>query len=137
MYIPIFKTVINGELAAAVSSLQVAAHFGKKHSHIMRDIRDILKSDEDRFGRLNFQPSSYLSEQNKEMPMYVMNKAGFALLVRKYTEPETIQMKERYMARFNEVEESIFGQRTLSALELLLPTFTIWDMQERKNVNDK
>ncbi|WP_431640059.1 hypothetical protein WCP94_001004 [Bilophila wadsworthia] len=37
----------------------------------MRDIRQLLESDEDGFGTLNFEVSSYLSEQNKEMPMYV------------------------------------------------------------------
>ena len=46
-------------------------HFGKNHKHVLRHIRQLLESDEDGFGTLNFEVSSYLSEQNKEMPMYV------------------------------------------------------------------
>ena len=59
---------INGKDVPAVTSLQVAEHFGKEHRNVLADIRKILDTDEDGFGALNFQLSSYLSEQNKEMP---------------------------------------------------------------------
>lgn len=75
--IAIRNIFIGGKEVPAVTSLQVAESFGKQHRNILRDIRDILDNDEDRFGALNFQLSSYLSEQNKEMPMYVMSKDGF------------------------------------------------------------
>ena len=60
---------INGKDVPAVTSLRVAAAFGKEHFNVMRDIRAILDADDkDEFGAFNFEASSYLSEQNKEMP---------------------------------------------------------------------
>ena len=33
-------------------------------------------------GRLNFKQSSYINEQNKEQPMYDMDRQGFSMLVK-------------------------------------------------------
>ena len=82
---------INGKEVLAVTSLQVAESFGKNHRDVLRDIRQLLEPDEDGFGERNFALSSYLSEQNKELPMYVMSKDGFVLLVMGYTGPEAIR----------------------------------------------
>lgn len=98
---------INGKEIPAVTSLQVAEHFGKEHRNVLAAIRKILDTDEDGFGALNFQLSSYLSEQNKEMPMYVMSKDGFVLLVMGYTGAEAMRMKKAYIARFNEMEKAL------------------------------
>nr|DAT64540.1 MAG TPA: regulatory protein [Caudoviricetes sp.] len=108
---------INGKEVLAVTSLQVAKHFEKEHKHVLRDIRIILEADEDGFSESNFGLSSYLTEQNKEMPMYVMSKDGFVLLVMGYTGPEAMRMKKAYIARFNEMEEQ------LRAASPLLPNF--------------
>ena len=108
---------INGKEVLAVTSLQVAEHFGKEHKHVLRDIRIILEADEDGFSESNFGLSSYLTEQNKEMPMYVMSKDGFVLLVMGYTGPEAMRMKKAYIARFKEMEEQ------LRAASPLLPNF--------------
>ena len=101
---------INGKEVPAVTSLQVAEHFGKEHKHVLRDIRIILEADEDGFGESNFGLSSYLTEQNKEMPMYVMSKDGFVLLVMGYTGPEAMRMKKAYIARFNDMERKLAGR---------------------------
>ena len=90
-----------------MTSLQVAESFEKEHRNVLADIRKILDTDEDGFGALNFQRSSYLSEQNKEMPMYVMSKDGFVLLVMGYTGAEAMRMKKSYIARFNEMEKAL------------------------------
>ena len=95
----------------------MAKHFEKEHKHVLRDIRIILEADEDGFSESNFGLSSYLTEQNKEMPMYVMSKDGFVLLVMGYTGPEAMRMKKAYIARFNEMEEQ------LRAASPLLPNF--------------
>ena len=117
MNIEIALNNINGKDVPAVTSLQVAEAFGKEHKHVLRDIRIILEADEDGFSESNFGLSSYLTEQNKEMPMYVMSKDGFVLLVMGYTGPEAMRMKKAYIARFNEMEEQL---RTTSPL---LPNF--------------
>lgn len=93
----------------AVTSLQVANAFGKEHKHVLRDIRAILDQDEDGFGRSNFGQSSYLNDQGREMPMYVMGKDGFILLVMGYTGPDAMAVKKAYIARFNEMEERLRG----------------------------
>lgn len=110
---------INGKDVPAVTSLQVAEHFGKEHRNVLADIRKILDTDEDGFGALNFQLSSYLSEQNKEMPMYIMSKDGFVLLVMGYTGTEAMGMKKAYIARFNEMEKALQANAPTSLPEAL------------------
>ena len=119
---------INGKEVLAVTSLQVAKHFEKEHKHVLRDIRIILEADEDGFSESNFGLSSYLTEQNKEMPMYVMSKDGFVLLVMGYTGPEAMRMKKAYIARFNEMEEQ------LRAASPLLPNFRDPSRQPRRGL---
>ncbi|WP_337430875.1 Rha family transcriptional regulator [Bilophila sp.] len=119
MNIEIALKIINGKEIPAVTSLQVAEHFGKEHRNVLADIRKILDTDEDGFGALNFQRSSYLSEQNKEMPMYVMSKDGFVLLVMGYTGAEAMRMKKSYIARFNEMEKALQANAPTSLPEAL------------------
>ena len=101
--------------------MQVAESFEKEHRNVLADIRKILDTDEDGFGALNFQRSSYLSEQNKEMPMYVMSKDGFVLLVMGYTGAEAMRMKKSYIARFNEMEKALQANAPTSDGFTLLP----------------
>lgn len=98
---------INEKEIPAITSLQVALAFGKEHKNVLRDIREIVENDNDEFARLNFERSSYLSEQNKELPMYAMSKDGFVLLVMGYTGSEAMRLKKAYIARFNEMEEEL------------------------------
>lgn len=100
-----------------MTSLQVAEAFGKRHDNVLADIRKIIEADDDGFALLNFQECSYTNENNREMPMYVMSKDGFVLLVMGYTGAEAMRMKKAYIARFNEMEEQL---RTTSPL---LPNF--------------
>ena len=48
---------INGKRVPAVTSLQVAEAFGKEHKHVVRDIRNLLESDD--FTETNFGLSEY------------------------------------------------------------------------------
>lgn len=117
MNIEIALKIISGKEIPAVTSLQVAEAFGKRHDNVLADIRKIIEADDDGFALLNFQECSYTNENNREMPMYVMSKDGFVLLVMGYTGPEAMRMKKAYIARFNEMEEQL---RTTSPL---LPNF--------------
>lgn len=58
MSIEIALKSINGKDVPAVTSLQVVEHFGKNHKDVLRDIRQLLESDEDGFGERNFALSS-------------------------------------------------------------------------------
>lgn len=71
---------VGGKEVPAVTSLQIAKSFGKEHFNVLRDIETILLQVPENFRKLNFEVSEYLSEQKKEMPMYVMSKDGFGEL---------------------------------------------------------
>ena len=54
-----------------MTSVQLAELTGKKHQHVMRDIRSLI--DQQAIGSSNFGLSSYDSEQNKKGPMYTVD----------------------------------------------------------------
>lgn len=87
------------------NSLLVAEKFGKEHNKVIRDIQNLSCSDE--FRAANFGVSSYISLQNKELPMYVMTKDGFSFLVMGYTGVKAGMFKEEYIKAFNKMEETI------------------------------
>jgi Rha family phage regulatory protein len=60
------------------SFLKVAEVFGKEHKNVLRDIETLSCSEE--FRESNFGLSSYVSSQNKTLPMYQMTKDGFSFL---------------------------------------------------------
>ncbi len=95
---------------ARVDSRDVAKAFEKEHKNVLADIRKITEPksglSED-FGRLNFQPSSYLNEQNKKQPCYAMTRDGFTLLAMGFTGPKAMQFKEAYINRFDKMESFI------------------------------
>lgn len=81
------------------TSLIIAEVFGKNHKNVLRDIESISCSPE--FGKLNFEPSSYTTSQNKELPMYEITKDGFSFLVMGYTGEKAAEFKETFILEFN------------------------------------
>ena len=101
------------------TSLKVAETFGKAHDKVMRDIEKLSCSEE--FRAANFVDSSYLSQQNKELPMRVMTKDGFTFLVMGYTGKKAGQFREAYIAAFNAMEKALKEQvKPKSHLEILV-----------------
>jgi anti-repressor protein len=100
------ELVFKGESNQVLTnSLLVAEKFGKDHKRVLQDIRDLKCSNQ--FRQHNFVLSSYCNEQNRELPMYVMNKDGFTLLVMGYTGETAMKFKEDYIDAFNKMEETI------------------------------
>lgn len=93
---------INGKQVPAVTSLQVAEAFGKEHLHVLRDIRNILESDD--FTESNFGLSEYTDSTGRTLPMYIMSRDGFVLLGMGFTGAKARAMKISYIVRFNEME---------------------------------
>lgn len=87
-----------------VSSKQVADHFGKIHRNVMRDIKSLIESAGSEFGSDNFEQSSYISLQNKQLPCYMMTRDGFSLLAMGFTGKPAILWKVKYIQAFNEME---------------------------------
>lgn len=112
--------VQNGQIV--VSSLQIAEHFGKQHKDILETIREILKAENSalRF----FKETTYKTEgNNKNYPMFLMNRDGFTLLAMGFTGKKALEWKLKYIQAFNRMEEQI--------KTLLAPSYQITDPIER------
>lgn len=94
---------------ALITSLKVVELFGKRHDNVLRDIEQLDCSDN--FRLLNFEVSSYKSEQNKKLPCYNMTRDGFIFLVMGYTGRKAAIIKEAYIHRFNDMEQFISTYR--------------------------
>lgn len=92
------------------TSRDVAERFEKDHFHVLRAIENIECSQE--FRASNFAGSSYVSKQNKSMPMVEMTRDGFSFLVMGFTGKEAAVWKEKYIAAFNWLEEQFRGPAT-------------------------
>ena len=107
--------IINGK--PVTTSLKVAEFFGKRHDHVLRDIKNILETVQ-HFAAPNFGVSEYKDSTGRFLTMYVMDKDAFTLLVMGYTGSEAMQFKLAYIARFNEMEDYLRNQH------LALPDFS-------------
>ena len=97
--------VHNNNGVLVTTSRNVAAVFEKEHKNVLADIRNIIASNPDKeFGRLNFQQSSYINEQNKEQPEFLLTRDGTMLLIMGYTGEKALALKTAYIKRFNEME---------------------------------
>jgi len=83
-----------------MTSIQIADLIGKQHPHIMRDIRDELEKLEAGGvnGESKFGLSSYTTDQNKELPCYILTREGILQLAARYdavTRAKLIEMAMR------------------------------------------
>ena len=105
---------INGREVLAVTSIQVAEHFGKEHFHVMRDIKNTVDKCSESFNASNFGLVEYTDAKGEKRPMYVLSKDGFMMVTMGYTTPEAMRIKEFYISRFNEMEQELV-KKTASA----------------------
>lgn len=96
---------IGGESHITTTSLQVAQHFGKRHNDVLRAIRNMECSDQ--FRLRNFAQSSYLNEQGKTQPFYLMTHNGFGFVVMGFTGKEAARWKETYLDTFTRMQEAL------------------------------
>jgi len=97
---------------ATTTSLVVAEYFGKRHTHVIDSISNLV-ADLGSEGQPNFRLSSYVTEQNKTQPMYEMNRDGFSLLVMSFSGKKALDWKVRFLKAFNQMEESLSGGQSL------------------------
>ncbi len=107
-----FDLVFENDGQAATDSLIISEAFNKRHDRVLQDIRTLGCSDA--FRLHNFVESSYVNNQNKEMPCYVMTRKGFTLLAMGYTGPEAMKFKEKYIDQFDKMEEYIRKEGAVS-----------------------
>lgn len=99
---------INKEEVTVVTSLDIAETFEKRHADVLRDVERLECSDD--FRERNFALSSYKSLQNKTLPMYLITRDGFTLLVMGYTGERAMRFKESYIRQFNAMEKALIGK---------------------------
>ena len=107
MNIEITLSQINGNEIPAVTSLQLAEHFGKNHKDVLRDIRVTIEKCSSNFIERNFALNGYSDSIGRKLPMYLLSKDGFMMVAMGYITPEAMSLKETYIARFNEMEERL------------------------------
>lgn len=100
------------QLSQTITSNEVADMIGKEHSKLIRDIRTYIGYlGEAKIGSSEFFiESTYKSEQNKDLPNYLLTKQGCELVSNKLTGAKGIQFTAKYVSRFNQMEENIKQQ---------------------------
>ena len=112
------ELVFMGESGQAITnSLLVAKKFGKEHKHVLESIRKLMTAENSAVLQM-FEESTYLNEQNKEQPMYLMNRDGFTLLAMGFTGVKAMEFKIDYINAFNKMESKI--KKSI----VVLPDFT-------------
>lgn len=92
---------------AMTNSLLVAEKFGKNHRDVLESIRAILMTAENSALLSMFVESTYYSSQNKELPMYVINRDGFTLLVMGFNGKDALNFKLDFLNAFNKMESML------------------------------
>ncbi len=109
-----------------MTSLEVAEITGKRHDHVMRDIREELESikTEGLEGQLIFGESSYKNSQNKTQPMYTMGREGAMQIATRYS----AGIRRKLILKLDELEnKKSLPSNYLEALESLV-------LSERKRI---
>lgn len=90
-----------------VDSRFVAEAFDKRHDAVLRDIKNILDTEDETvkdFTAHNFVGCSYKGGNGKILPCYGMTKEGFSMLVFGWTGDKAMRFKVAYINRFKEME---------------------------------
>ncbi|EHZ4885964.1 Rha family transcriptional regulator [Campylobacter lari] len=101
------------------TSLDIAKVFGKRHNHLLRDIRNILNelreigasNEVSNFGEI-VQISKTTNPKNgklvnRKMPMYNLTRDAFTLLAMGFTGKKALQFKIAFINAFNQMEQII------------------------------
>ena len=85
------------------SSLQIAERFGKKHSAVLKDIRNLDCSK--KFHKLNFKETQLTVDlgngKTRKTTAFMMTRDGFLYLIMGYSDPEAIKIKIAFVQEYN------------------------------------
>lgn len=105
---------VNDRQIPAITSLQVAEIFGKRHDHVLRDIEQILTQVPEIFIKPNFGVVEYPVRRGFGTEMvkaYLLSKDGFIMLTMGYIGEKAMKFKVAYITRFNEMEAELAQRR--------------------------
>lgn len=95
---------IEGDKAFA-DSLSISIIFNKRHSDVLRDIKNLDCSES--FTERNFALSEYKDATGRFLRKYNLTKDGFSFLVFGYKGTTAAEFKERLIEKFNEMEQAL------------------------------
>ena len=101
---PIHISFLDGKVPA-VSSIDVARHFSKKHQHVLRDIKNLIQIVPISFNESNFGRVDYVDAKGEKRPAYLLTREAFSLLVMGFTGRAAIRWKLAYIEAFNALEK--------------------------------
>ena len=115
------------------TSLLVAETFEKEHRNVLKSIRKLMSATNVAVAQM-FDETTYVNEQGKEQPMFVMNRDGFTLLAMGFSGEKALEFKVKYINAFNKMEAELKSQQTkqLSAAESLLQSVQLLVAHERQ-----
>ncbi len=87
-------------------SRDIAMHFGKQHKNVLRDIDKALE-ELGEFGRLNFEPISFVDQMNRRQRAFSLTRDGFTILAMGFTGAEAMVWKVKYINAFNLMEDEL------------------------------
>ena len=134
---------VNGVMVA--DSLQVADSFGKRHSHVLRAIENLITSLSAEEAAVNdeewmyekvigstqpkiglsekyFIPSTYKDSTGRELSHYWLTRDGFSLLVMGFTGPAALHWKLLYIEAFNKMEQALRSNADIRQLVTQITT---------------
>ena len=97
---------------AMTDSLNVAESFGKRHTHVLDKIEQILSGDSAENSAQCFKLSHYKDASGKMNKKYLMNRDGFTFLVMGFTGKKADKWKWNYIKAFNSMESIIRERAT-------------------------
>lgn len=104
-----------------VSSLQVAEHFGKRHTHLLDIIKQAeLTQPKSGLSERPFTRATYKDASGKSNPMYYLNRDGFSFVVMGFTGKKAAEWKWKYIAAFNHMEKLLLEKQSESWKEARL-----------------
>ncbi|MGI2078483.1 Rha family transcriptional regulator [Shewanella putrefaciens] len=117
---------INGQ-QTITNSLIVADYFGKRHSHVLRKIDEIIVEAPSEFTSAHFWANvqnQQVGTATRDLKCYHLTKDGFMFLVMGFTGAKAAELKINFINAFNEAQARL--SRTQSPFERQRMLFT-WD----------
>ena len=115
------NNIITSKTPETVTSIEVANMIKKEHSQLLKDIRRYINQ----LGKVNFdfsdffQESTYISEQNKQLPCFNVTRKGCEFIANKLTGQKGTEFTARYVNKFHELEEGNITNSLITALNTI------------------
>lgn len=94
------------------SSRIVAQYFNKQHKHVLRDVKKLIDSadekDRPKFGPM-FMEATEPDSYGRQQKIVIMNRDGFMLLTMGFEGAKATALKLKFIQAFNAMEEKIKG----------------------------